>query len=224
MGYTGRLLSVVVIWIVSLFWIIYLLITADHFREGWGGPAIAFAIILLSSFAGWQLGKQYDKVKYFSQKDDLTGAFNRRYLYYDTFVRLTRRADKHKQTLCVFLIDIDDLKEINDKYGHLDGDKVIQETASVLKRKMRKSDTIVRWGGDEFIVASPDTPQKDAMVILDKLNEEVGNCTLTKLNCPLRLSAGYALYPDDGKTLDELIQKADQRMYERKKASKAHPS
>ncbi len=219
MGYVGRIVSTLIIWLVSFTWIAWFSGAAESILKGKAEAALAIVILAIFSFIGWQLGKQYDKAKYYSEKDELTGTYNRRYMNQKIFNKLSSETKKNQQLLCLFLFDIDELKEINDTYGHLDGDGVIRQTALLLNRHARKTDIVARWGGDEFIMAAPNTNAEEAEKILVRIEQAASSCSLEG-DRTLQLSAGYALYPEDGSTLQELMQKADERMYARKKEMK----
>lgn len=218
MGYVGRIGFVIVIWLVSFTWIAYMFISVEEIYENWTEMVAAAAVIIgFFSIIGWQLGRKYDRVKFFSEKDTLTGTYNRHYIYYKAFRNLVKQAKKRKQNLILFMYDIDDLKVINDKYGHLEGDQVIQATASLLIRQTRKSDVVARWGGDEFMVLALDMNEEEAESIIARIKAETSKLPLKQ---PLQLSAGYALYQYGCSSLEELIAKADEWMYARKKAAK----
>jgi len=91
------------------------------------------------------------KVEQLIFHDDLTGAFNRRYLYQYLPQKLVE-CKAGRQNLWLFMIDVDDFKQVNDKYGHLKGDEVLKGVANVLKESVRSVDTVIRYAGDEFTI------------------------------------------------------------------------
>ena len=118
--------------------------------------------------------------------------------------------------MCV--ADIDDFKEMNDKFGHPGGDKVLKEVAIRSKSALREYDTIARMGGDEFSVLILNVEKKQEVKkilkrMMEKVNQKfvIGSHIITP-----SLSVGVAMYPDDGTNIEELINKADKAMYESK--------
>jgi diguanylate cyclase (GGDEF)-like protein len=116
-------------------------------------------------------------------------------------------------------LDVDNFKDINDSFGHEEGDKVLKEVVKLLKSTLREIDIICRMGGDEFLLIFPDSSLKEALLIKGRLNRD-----LTKLNQTLKkpykidLSIGLSEYnPDNPQSADELIRIADKNMYEDKK-------
>jgi diguanylate cyclase (GGDEF)-like protein len=146
----------------------------------------------------WWLGKQYDRAKYLSEKDDLTGAYNRRYLI-DNFKKLAINS------FIIYIVDVNDFKTINDTYGHHIGDEVLQYISSMLRQYVNKKDIIVRTGGDEFLVIS-----KSECLLSQKLIFDIDD------NIRVSVSIGTAMYPNDATTLNELVKIADKNMYKAK--------
>ena len=138
--------------------------------------------------------------------DELTGIPNRRALFRAATEMLAR-----KQTLSVVLFDLDHFKEVNDKFGHLEGDRILTEVAAMLKSNTRVDDIIGRYGGDEFLLLLPDTGAKEARAIANRLRRTT----------PVKMSCGVAtsLSPDD--TLPDLITACDERLYRHKQARRA---
>lgn len=152
--------------------------------------------------------------------DDLTQAYNRRYLemYLDEELERSRRYD---HPFSILFIDLNHLKKINDQHGHIAGSQVLQEVASLLKEKLRKSDKIFRFGGDEFVVGLPETDSEQALVVERRLNEALRrHRILLRPGVETRItgSLGVATYPLDGATKEQLIRHADEAMYRSKAA------
>jgi diguanylate cyclase (GGDEF)-like protein/PAS domain S-box-containing protein len=152
-----------------------------------------------------------------SLKDDLTGLFNRRGLlkqaapYFD-FAR------RQKETLLLLFIDLDGMKRINDEFGHNEGDNALINTAKILNRSFRSSDIIARLGGDEFtvLVTDPNTNKEEAIKRLNE-NLKAYNASETR-NHKLAFSIGVAtLEPERMTCFEELLEQADQAMYEQKR-------
>jgi two-component system, cell cycle response regulator len=166
-----------------------------------------------------QLGEFIAKaeLKRLNSMDTLTKLSNR--------LKLSEEADKwmdHYRTqgipLCLILIDIDNMKKINDDYGHLIGDKVLVEISDLMSRQMRGSDVVSRWGGDEFILLLPDTKPDEAYLLCNRIRKLIAHQRFSK-NTHVTCSIGVAAMQPDS-TLDSLIAQADQSMYDAKKQGK----
>ena len=143
------------------------------------------------------------KVREMATHDSLTGLFNRRVLE-EQLPREMARARRSRSPLCVALIDIDHFKAYNDSHGHLAGDEVLRECARAWDDALRGEDTIVRFGGEEFLVLLPDTPPKEAAEVVERLRER----TPMDQTC----SAGLASW-DFGESADDLLGRADAALY-----------
>lgn len=128
-------------------------------------------------------------------------------------------AKRRNKILAILFIDVDNFKFINDTYGHLIGDKIIQMVSKILESTLRIDDFITRKGGDEFIILLNDLARKeDINYVLDKIIEHFEKpIEIENQKIPLTLSIGISIFPDDGDTVKDLIQKADYVMYKSKK-------
>jgi len=151
--------------------------------------------------------------------DELTGLHNRRgfFTFAEPQVKLAHRTGKG---FLLLLADVDDLKSINDAFGHREGDQALIETASVLKETVRESDIIARLGGDEFAVIAIETGPDSAEIVRDRLSKtlEAHNADGSR-RYTLSISLGIASYdPEHPCTIDELLARADARLYEQKRS------
>ncbi|MFB4471721.1 GGDEF domain-containing protein [Oceanobacillus caeni] len=184
---------------------------------------IPFTIfIIIHAGFSWFIGSWYDKFKYLSYHDPLTGVYNRRYAYI-FFEKQFKRAKRKNERIGILNIDIDDFKVINDSYGHNYGDFILQELCNLIMRNIRKEDILVRWGGDEFIVLLYNMDCTSAQNLMNQINEsikaELNNCQ--ESNKPdMTLSIGHSIYPEDGQTISKLLSIADKRMYKIKSKTK----
>lgn len=148
-----------------------------------------------------------------AQIDPLTETLNRRWM--ETMLqREIRRTDRIHGVLTVMMIDIDDFKSVNTRFGHLMGDRLLQDVARILKKTFRASDVVFRYGGDEFMVVMSDTNEPQAQIALDRLHQNVDRWN-ERVGVPgwkLSLSCGYVAYKT-GMCIEELISSADRRMY-----------
>ncbi len=144
--------------------------------------------------------------------DPLTQVFSR-VLFEKIAKKEIDRAERYSNSLSLAFIDIDNLKKINDKKGHLAGDKVILETAKILKKTSRKSDTVFRYGGDEFIILLPETDKTGAKELEERLRDELKQATFCQF------SFGVSTW-EKGTKLKNLINQADKNMLKKKKENK----
>jgi two-component system cell cycle response regulator len=146
--------------------------------------------------------------------DGLTGVWNRRYFQ----MRLPQefeRAIRFGRPLSVLMLDIDHFKEVNDTHGHQRGDSVLVELSQrIVSHTRLQVDTLARYGGEEFVLILPETGAEGARIAAEKIRQEVASAPFDG-GAPfdVSISIGYAVYPEHGKTPDELLEAADQAMY-----------
>ncbi len=153
------------------------------------------------------LGK-LEKLAFF---DPLTGVYNRRFIE-EYLKEEFRKGKRIKNEFSLLLIDLNDFKQINDRFGHSEGDMVLKKVADELKCNLREYDLIGRWGGDEFLIVLPYISSNNVLEVVSKLSD----LRIKHRDITVSLSVGYACYPVDGRTLEELISVADERMYKAK--------
>jgi len=161
----------------------------------------------------------YEKTVEMAFTDGLTGLYNRRYLL-EEFEREISRASRDRSTVSCISMDINNLKIMNDRFGHNQGDCLIKAFAEVIRKVCRKTDIAARMGGDEFVLLSPDCDQIGP--VSRRIIGET-NCTVLQIKgqpFKLSVSLGSASFPLDGTTAEEVLAKADKAMYAAKKALK----
>ena len=127
--------------------------------------------------------------------------------------------DRKKEKLILFLIDVNNFKMVNDNYGHETGDNVLKHLSNLLLINTSKSDIVARYAGDEFIIISPFADEKRKDIIINQINKELRKSS-EELNIDISVSIGTSRYPHDAKTLDGLLNMADQNMYKEKSEKK----
>ncbi|WP_225984657.1 GGDEF domain-containing protein [Noviherbaspirillum aerium] len=154
------------------------------------------------------------------REDQLTGSLNRRGLD-DAYEREVARSARRKTPLCIALLDLDDFKRLNDTYGHTAGDEALIHLVRVIKDTLRSMDVIARFGGEEFLVVLPETPLDEAVQTVSRIQRELTKQIFMYDNQKLLItfSAGVALRRDDEEQTD-LIKRADEALYEAKRAGK----
>lgn len=159
-----------------------------------------------------------------AMRDDLTKLFNRRYL----FERLDRELETAKgfqRPLAVVVIDLDCMKTVNDTYGHIVGDRLLEGFGRFLLDQARGSDVPARTGGDEFAIILPDTTEDGARIVVDRLQQALAKADLLDDNSArisLTASFGVSGYPWGSDDVDTIMQTADASMYVHKRTQKAN--
>lgn len=184
-------------------------------------------LLLLNIFAAQSVEavektKLLEDLKNQASFDQLTNIYNKLFLI-KRLEEEIKRASRHNLILSVIFIDIDDFKGFNDTHGHLLGDKLLADFVSLLKTLLRKNDIIGRYGGEEFIIATPETDKRKALTLTNKLLNAVNHFKFLgrKGNVTgISFSAGIASFPEDGKTVLEILNRADQAMYMAKRGRK----
>jgi len=161
--------------------------------------------------------KSEDEIRFQATHDALTGLANYRE-FVDTLEREIGRAERSRHSFTVMLLDLDDLKRINDRLGHLAGNRALKRLAARIKDHGRSTDLAARYGGDEFAVILIESDLRMA----EQVAERIESCLRNDEEEPrLTVSIGTGIYPNDGRTAQELLEAADQRLYRRKKMSEA---
>jgi diguanylate cyclase (GGDEF)-like protein/PAS domain S-box-containing protein len=159
-----------------------------------------------------------EELRLLSVTDQLTGLYNRRgfIALADQQLKLSART---RRAILLFFVDLDDLKGINDRFGHEEGDRALIETAYILKETFRETDIIARMGGDEFAILTIDSPGISSDSLTSRMQNRIDTHNADKRRpYTISMSMGIASCdPERNCTLDELMSSADQQMYERKK-------
>ena len=164
--------------------------------------------------------EEFKKLQLNAATDSLTGLYNRR-LFEEYCDKEFNRAKRYGQHLALVLLDLHRLKEVNDRYGHLRGDEVLQLAATILRKTLRASDFAFRIGGDEFALLLPQADPEQAVTLCDRLraNFELESAPM-KLSTPVTIDYGIAVHPQDGDTKEILVRLADERLYRLKNAQR----
>jgi diguanylate cyclase (GGDEF)-like protein len=153
--------------------------------------------------------------------DNLTGLFNRTF-FFAAVEREIARSARSGRGFCLLMMDLDELKQINDLHGHFFGDRVLRGVGEVIRSGGRRIDTAARYGGDEFVVLLPETDPTGAYVLAEKIRLGVADLRVEVAGSMINpsISIGVVSYPEDGRTSDELMITADNSMYHSKRAGK----
>lgn len=161
-----------------------------------------------------KLQKSERKYKELSITDDLTRLYNSRY-FYSKLEEEINRSDRYKHPLSLLLIDIDDFKMVNDRYGHLEGDQVLAMTGKTIKDCLRRTDSAYRYGGEEFTVILPGTEFEAAVNAAERIRKQISAqefSTSTKETIPITVSVGVCRF-EPGDKMKAFVKKADNAMY-----------
>lgn len=166
---------------------------------------------------------QYTKdLEYYATRDPLTHLHNQR-MFWELIEYETGRADRHNATFALLVIDLDNFKTVNDRYGHIFGDFFLQQVANVLRQAVRDGDLVSRYGGDEFTVMLPETNREQAHTVASRIVEAVAALSIMTAEghkVQTSVSIGMALYPEHGRDAKDIFLVADNMMYKAKSEGK----
>jgi diguanylate cyclase (GGDEF)-like protein len=181
---------------------------------------LGMVIILLICLSGLALS---DKMNSLIIREGLTGLFNQNYIrqrldeeYY--------RAKRYVHPLSLMMIDLDNFKSLNDRFGHTAGDHLLKYFSQLIRETIRPSDIPARFGGEEFLVILPETDKEDAQVVAERLRKRISmypfRIDSRKEEVQLTISVGVSAFPEYGQSSEELITLADMALYQAKKEGK----
>lgn len=153
-----------------------------------------------------------------SVRDHLTGLFNRRYLE-ETLERELLRSTRKQLSLGIIMLDVDNLKQFNDTWGHATGDEILRELGSLLLRQVRGEDIACRYGGDEFVLVLPDASRKVTLERAERICEYARHFHLQfdgQSLAAVTISLGVALFPEHGATSTAILRAVDAALYRAK--------
>jgi diguanylate cyclase (GGDEF)-like protein len=166
---------------------------------------------------------EFERTERCAATDPLTRLYNRR-LFQEALDREVRRSRRYGLRLSVAMLDLDDFKAINDLYGHLFGDAVLERVSKLVRRAIREADLACRYGGEEIALILPETERLGAYAVASRVRERVETSFLEEPTggrvVPMTISGGVATYPEDGLEPDALVARADEALYIAKRAGK----
>jgi diguanylate cyclase (GGDEF)-like protein len=184
----------------------------------WGGYAAQLAPVLLVAYITTMFSADIryglNRAKLLSETDELTGIFNMR-----GFVvianRLFAQAQRYERPASFLMVDSDNLKQVNDQFGHEAGNRLLKQLVKALQAQLRFTDVPARYGGDEFVVMLPETPARGALEVAERIRHAIEQMHFDAETgrVPCTVSIGLATYPEDGRSMDALLARADRALY-----------
>jgi diguanylate cyclase (GGDEF)-like protein len=191
------------------------------------GPLVQMLVNLtglyLLAYIGTSVGREQRRARdaaiRLSTIDSLTGLYNRTF-FFSALEREIARGDRSGRAFCLVMLDLDDLKTVNDRYGHIAGDQVLRSVSDVVRNGVRKIDVAARYGGDEFVALLPETDPTGGWVLAEKIRLTVADQAAPGIEPAPTVSVGVVSYPADGRSADALLVSADRAMYASKRGGK----
>ena len=188
----------------------------------WGAQVSRLILLLTASVLSFAVVTRSQELVRLSTRDPLTGLFNRAY-FHERVSSEVSRAYRNKQPLAIAMVDVDHFKSFNDTHGHAAGDLVLQAIAASLRRSFRKTDIVSRYGGEEFLIAMPDTDTEAAGRKLESVRQSIEATPIQAgggKTVNVTISGGLAGFSQDGTTEEELLAVADARLFQAKGAGR----
>lgn len=173
---------------------------------------------ILSSIASFtsiaiENGFLYKKVEDLAMVDSLTG-INNRYYFNEVLSHEIEQVKRYKKTMSLLMLDVDNLKVINDSFGHMMGDNVLSALADILKASVRESDYLSRFGGDEFVIIMPEATEDEAFVLAKRIQDTIEKWNIKQTTEGLKLSISIGIQEGRLENIDEILLNTDRELYQ----------
>lgn len=178
-----------------------------------------FLLAGIGAVVGREQRRSRDAALRLSATDTLTDLYNRTY-FFAALEREIARSERSGRGFCLIMLDLDELKAINDRHGHHAGDAVLRSVADTVRSGIRRIDVAARYGGDEFVALLPETDPTGGWVLAEKIRLGVAEQAVPGIDSRPTVSIGVVSYPTDGRTADALMISADRAMYVSKRGGK----
>ena len=162
-----------------------------------------------------ELKKDMEDLQELARIDGLTRLYNRRY-FMEVLGKEVKRARRHNSDLCIMIIDLDHFKNVNDNYGHLMGDQVLEHAAQTIKDLLRETDLVGRYGGEEICIALPETPISGGRILAERLRSRLAQNTYHatgKASFHVTCSIGLAEFRPEDLEVEDILKQADRALY-----------
>ena len=178
---------------------------------------VAYITTMLSS----DIRRALIHIKALSETDELTGVLNMR-AFTAIAERISRQSHRYNHPYTIVMIDSDSLKQVNDRYGHPTGNRLLQMLVQCIQAQLRETDIVARYGGDEFVLFLPETTSTGAEKLAARIRQRVEAAVLATRDQPVSstVSIGLAAYPEHASDLETVMERADQAMYTSKTTGK----
>jgi diguanylate cyclase (GGDEF)-like protein len=180
---------------------------------------VMYLLAGIGSIVGREQRRSRDAAIRLSAVDALTGLYNRTF-FFAALEREIARSERSGRGFCLIMLDLDELKAVNDRHGHQAGDAVLHSVADTVRSGIRKIDVAARYGGDEFVALLPETDPTGGWVLAEKIRLGVAETAAPGFDARPTVSVGVVSYPTDGRTADALMLSADRAMYVSKRGGK----
>lgn len=220
-GVLAALQYLAIAWTADAFWPLNDTDVYAPFLYGafsWSAQVSRLILLLTASVLSFVVVTRTQELVRLSTRDPLTGLFNRGYLHERVTSEISR-AQRGGQPLTIAMVDVDHFKSFNDTHGHAAGDLVLQAIADTLRRSFRITDIVSRYGGEEFVIAMPDTDALSAARKLESVRQSIEGTPVRTSGgkaVHVTISAGLAACPQDGTTEAGLLAAADARLFQAK--------
>ena len=175
--------------------------------------AVGVGIVLLVR----RLRTSHEALWALARRDELTGVGNYRSLHERLAAEIARH-QRHGREFALVLLDLDGFKQVNERFGHLEGDRLLAEIGGSLRKEVRAEDSVFRQGGDEFAVIVPEVNAEEVGEVAKRLRARVAQRGFGSDDMrPVTAASGFAMYPADGRTVDELLSVADADLFSSKR-------
>lgn len=224
----GKLVTLLELALIAAvyFYLNYFLGSVDVFSlTGFSDFMTRFAPFLIIAYVTTMLAadikRSKDLLRLLSETDEMTSLQNKR-SFNETLSKEIKKAARYSRKFSVLLIDADNLKDVNDNHGHGAGDQLIKVLANTMQGSLRTSDILARIGGDEFVVLLPEADHKHAVEAGERIRSAAANTAFDRKGKQVNMtvSIGIASYPDDGESLEEIMENADRALYKSKKTGR----
>ena len=180
--------------------------------------AVGIGIVLLVR----RLRSSHEALWALARRDELTGVGNYRALHERLAAEIARH-HRHGREFALVLLDLDGFKQVNERHGHLEGDRLLAEIGSSLRKEVRGEDSVFRQGGDEFAVIVPEVNAEEAGEVAKRLRMRVAQRGFGSDEMrPMTATTGFAMFPADGRTVDDLLGVADADLFAAKPGERTH--
>lgn len=182
-------------------------------------------LAILASFAALAIhnARLHNRTKLMAITDYLTGLHNHRY-FQQIFNQELGRARRYQKIMSLIILDVDNFKSFNDRFGHAVGDKVLVAIGDIITRSLRKVDFAFRYGGEEFVIILPETSLEHAVMTAERLRERIAHEAAISIEeaegTHITVSAGVASYPENGTSREDLFSLMDSFLYKAKSMGK----